>query len=372
MNDSIKKIFNNQFEGKTVMITGHTGFKGAWLSLWLTELGANVVGVSLNPPSNPNFFDSTNLKENMIDIRADIRNYETIYEVIKKHNPEIIFHLAAQALVKCSYEDPLETYNTNIIGTANILEAVRHLTSVKAIINVTTDKCYENKENEEGYKENDKLGGYDPYSSSKACSEIITSSFRNSFFNLKDYGTSHNVLIATVRAGNIIGGGDWGEYRLIPDCVKAISNNKTIKIRNPNSIRPWQHVLEPLSGYLFIGSLLLQGKKEFATGWNLGPDDKKIITVEEIVKILIESWNKGDYIIELDKKHHEANLLMLNVDKAKSEIGWHTIYNYTDAVKKTVEWYKQFYKLENMKKFSINQITEYILKAKDNKLSWCN
>ena len=244
--------FKNFYTNKKILITGHTGFKGSWLTLWLTELGAEVIGYSLEPPIKPSLFEVFNLKNRIIHIIGDIRDEEKLKDVFKEYKPEIIFHLAAQPLVRLSYQEPKLTYETNVIGTLNLFEGVKEMESVRVVINVTSDKCYENKEWVYGYRENDPMGGYDPYSSSKGCTELLTAAYRNSYFNPKDYGKTHQVSLASVRAGNVIGGGDWQVDRLVPDCVKALSKGETVKIRNPHAIRPWQHVLEPLSGYLFL------------------------------------------------------------------------------------------------------------------------
>ena len=270
------------WRNKKVFLTGHTGFKGAWLSLWLQHLGAEVTGFALKPPSNPSFYDVTDISKNMVSIEGDVRDFNALKEALVNSNAEIVFHLAAQSLVRLSYENPIETYSTNIMGTVNLLEAVRNCSSVRSVVNITTDKCYENKEWLWSYRENEPLGGYDPYSSSKACSELVTSSFTNSFFNPKSYEI-HGVAIATARAGNVIGGGDWSKDRLIPDILNSVINKQPVKLRNPRSVRPWQHVLEPLDGYLKLAQKLYEAGGEYSSAWNFGPkeeDAKSCVTGE--------------------------------------------------------------------------------------------
>lgn len=351
-------MFNlNTYKNKKVFITGHTGFKGSWLALWLTLLGAKVKGYALEPYTDPSNFIAINLDSKVESEIGDILDREKLNKSISDFKPDIIFHLAAQPLVRLSYLEPIKTYETNVIGTLNTLEASRKCSSVKAFVNITTDKCYENIEKNYAYKENDKMGGYDMYSSSKGCSEILSASYRNSF--LKDEG----FLLATARAGNVIGGGDWSTDRLVPDCIKAINKNEDIIIRSPQAIRPWQHVLEPLSGYLTLGEKLLEGKQEFADGFNFGPESNSVLTVKDIVKKIINYYGKGNVIIHPDTKFHEANLLMLDITKAKTKLDWHPKYNANEAIQKTVIWYKNFYTEEkNILNFTINQINEYMEK----------
>jgi CDP-glucose 4,6-dehydratase len=316
-----------------ILITGHTGFKGNWLCLWLRMLGHKVCGYSL--PQN-------------------ILNKKELENAMLKFKPNIIFHLAAQPLVLTSYKEPLLTYQTNVIGTLNVLEAARKCRSVNAFVNVTTDKVYENKENGQAYKESDSLGGYDIYSSSKACSEILSQSYRKSFLE-------NNFLLATARSGNCIGGGDWSKNRIVPDCIRAIYINKTIKIRNSSAIRPWQFVLEPLHGYILLGEKLLQSKKKIANSFNFGPNKKDAITVKEIAQKVVNFYGKGKIeIMEQKNNLYEANLLMLNNSKAKKLLGWKPKYSIDMALEKTVEWYKRFKAKENMEKFMLSQIEEYI------------
>ena len=349
------------FKGKKILITGHTGFKGSWLTLWLIKLGAKVIGYSLEPPTKPSLFEILNLKEKIIHIIGDIRDEEKLKNIFKKYKPEIVFHLAAQSLVRFSYKEPKLTYETNVIGTLNVLEAVRETKSVRVVIIVTSDKCYENKEWVYGYRENDPLGGYDPYSSSKACAELVVEAYRNSFFNPKNYGKGHQVALATVRAGNVIGGGDWQVDRLIPDCVRALSKGKPIKIRNPNAIRPWQHVLEPLSGYLILAQKMWEEPTKYCEAWNFGPYEKDIATVKEIVEKVINLWGKGKYEVESDTQFHEAGLLRLDISKAMIKLGWYPKWNLDIALEKTIKWYKMFYKgKEDMLRYSLQEIKSYI------------
>ena len=275
-------LFNGIYNNKTVLVTGHTGFKGSWLCFWLIQMGAKVIGYSLEPPTSPNHFELLNL--DMVSVIGDIRDSNRLNAVFAQYQPEIVFHLAAQPLVRLSYKEPVETFETNVIGTLKVFEACRNTKSVRAIVNITSDKCYENKEWVWGYRENDPMGGYDPYSASKGCAELVTSSYRNSFFNVNEYGKSHNVLLASCRAGNVIGGGDWAKDRLMTDIMVAVSEGKKVVIRNPRATMPWQHVLEPLSGYLMLGQKLLEGKKEFAQAWNFGPGEQGAITVKEVVE----------------------------------------------------------------------------------------
>lgn len=335
-------LFNNIYNGKTVLITGNTGFKGSWLAFWLLKLGANVIGYSLKPITTPNHFSILNLDYETF--YSDINDFEKLSSVIKKTQPDIIFHLAAQPLVRYSYISPLETIHTNVIGTANVLEAARYTDAVKAIIIITTDKCYENNDERVSFIETDKMGGFDPYSSSKGCAELITSSFRNSFFNLDKFGKSHNKLVASARAGNVIGGGDWSEDRLIPDIIRSSINNSSCVIRNPNSTRPWQHVLEPLRGYLLLGEKLLFQDISFADAFNFGPEENNILSVKEVLNLANKKWGKISYIIEENiEQLHEANHLSLNITKAKDKLNWMPFLTNEQGISKTIDWYKYFY-----------------------------
>lgn len=357
MNSSVFEVYKN----KTVLITGHTGFKGAWLALWLKKLGTNVIGYALKPNTEPNLYTELKLEDQIISIYGDVRNEKNLKAVFDKYQPEIVFHLAAQPLVRLSYAEPKLTYETNIMGTINLFEAVRATKSVKVVLNVTSDKCYENREQQQGYAETDAMGGYDPYSSSKGCSELVTAAYRNSYFHPEDYNKTHGVLLASARAGNVIGGGDWSEDRLIPDCIKSLSQNKEIIIRSPYSIRPWQHVLEPLSGYLYLaGKMWLEGPV-YAEGWNFGPVNDGILEVEKVVQKALQIYGAGSYKVISSGDLHEAKLLRLDITKSHEKLGWVPTYNIDQAIEKTVLWYKKFYEKEtNMLDFSKSQIDEYI------------
>lgn len=349
-------MYNNIYRNKKVFITGHTGFKGSWLSIWLQTLGAKVCGYSLKPNTNPSMYRELDI-ENKIEksIIGNILDYEKLEDSINDFQPEIIFHLAAQPIVRLSYKEPKLTYETNVIGTLNVLEVARKCKSVKAFVNVTTDKCYENKEIARGYKEDEPMGGYDMYSSSKGCVEIMSSSYRRSFLQEED-----SMSMATARAGNVIGGGDWAEDRLIPDCIRYINQNKAIEIRNPIAVRPWQHVLEPLSGYLLLGQKLLETGKDYAEGFNFGPNEESVLKVSEVAQKIIDNYNKGEIIVHKKDNLHEANLLMLNIEKAKTVLNWTPTYTANEAIKETVEWYKHFYaKDTDMYQYTIQQIKNY-------------
>ena len=345
------------FRNKKVFITGNTGFKGSWLSLLLQQAGATVSGYALAPATIPNHFDL--LKLNYQTYIADIITADKLAEAIKQAQPEIIFHLAAQPLVRASYKDPLYTYQTNVIGTLNLLEAAKNCASVMAIVLITTDKVYENKETTRPYIEGDELGGYDMYSSSKACCEILIKSYRNSFLNIDKYKLDHHILIASARAGNVIGGGDWSEDRLIPDIVKATSKGKKVKIRNPNSVRPWQHVLDCLYGYLLLGAKLLQENKAFSGAFNFSPNYSEIKNVQEVVATARQSWNEIDVEFGIPEENlHEAGLLILDNSKSIEELNWKPVWNTNEAVQRTVEWYKEFY--INKEVISKIQIKNYL------------
>lgn len=330
------------YKGKKVFVTGHTGFKGSWLTYWLKILGAEVVGYALSPHTKPSHFELLKL-----DIESHLENicdFDTLQKTLKRSEPDIIFHLAAQPLVRYSYQNPVETFQTNVMGTVNLLEAARNCPSLKAIVVVTTDKCYENLEQKIGYIETDRMGGYDPYSNSKGCAELVVSSYRNSFFNLNEFQKKHSVLLSTARAGNVIGGGDWSEDRLLPDIIKgAVEGRKTL-IRYPKSTRPWQHVLEPLSGYLMLGVRLLNGEKEFAEAWNFGPEENNSLSVENVLEIANRIWDKISFEIDTNNNHyHEAGLLSLNISKAKNKLGWKPKWSNLTSITNTIEWYKEFY-----------------------------
>ena len=340
------------WQGKKVFITGHTGFKGSWLSLWLQELGAEIIGFSLNFPTGQNLFSQARVGERMVNIYGDVRDNESLHNAIQSHRPDIIFHLAAQSLVRKSYDDPVGTFATNVMGTVYLLDALRHVDSVRVVINVTSDKCYENKEWVWGYRENDSLGGYDPYSCSKACSELITSAYRNSYFNPK-----YKIALATARAGNVIGGGDWAEDRLIPDIMRSIISRKLAIIRNPQAIRPWQHVLDALNGYLMLAEKLWYNPDLYSEGWNFGPSGDAI-TVELLTQRVIELWGDGapQYSCNNGVRPHETNYLKLDSSKARQKLGWRTKLTIADALKWTVEWYLACAKGQDLQSITLNQI----------------
>jgi CDP-glucose 4,6-dehydratase len=360
-------MFNHIYHNKKVLITGHTGFKGSWLALWLSQMGAKITGYALQPPTEPNHFHLLDIDIN--SIIGDVRDAEKVKQVFKEQQPEIVFHLAAQPIVRLSYKDPVETFTSNVLGTINVFEASRASGTVRAIVNVTSDKCYENREWPWGYREIDPLGGYDPYSASKGCSELITSCWRNSFFNLKDYGNAHNTLLASSRAGNVIGGGDWAIDRLIPDMMRAVNQNEKVKIRNPHATRPWQHVLEPLSGYLLLGQKLLERRKEFAEAWNFGPSEDGNATVGEIVGQVKKAWPKIDYEINMiPDQPHEAGMLRLDCSKARIKMQWTPVWDGKTAVEKTALWYRAFYESNEVR--SLEDLHSYIAGAKSKHISW--
>lgn len=329
-------MFNQIYKGKKVFVTGHTGFKGSWLCLWLQQLGAEVCGFSIDLPSQPSHFEL--LKLDLHDQRGDIRNELLIQSKIVDFQPDIIFHLAAQPLVRLSYTTPIETFETNVMGTINVMEAALKSKHCGVFINITSDKCYENREWERGYVETDAMGGFDPYSASKGCAELVTASWRRSFFE------KEGKLLASARAGNVIGGGDWATDRLLPDVFKAIGKGEKAKIRNPNAIRPWQHVLEPLCGYLLLGQKLLENKKEFVGGWNFGPDIEDAQTVKSVLENAKTHWNKVDFEIEkFDNQLHEASMLKLNIEKSKEDLGWSPIWHFLKTIEITTLWYKDYY-----------------------------
>jgi CDP-glucose 4,6-dehydratase len=353
-------MFDGIYHDKRVLITGHTGFKGSWLALWLTQMGAKVTGYSLQPPTNPNHFQLLDLDIN--SIIGDLRDADKIKEIFKDQQPEIVFHLAAQAIVRASYKDPVETFSTNVMGTANMLEAARASGGVRAIVNVTSDKCYENREWPWGYREIDALGGYDPYSASKGCAEIITTCWRNSFFNPKDYGKTHRTLLASARAGNVIGGGDWAPDRLIPDIMRAAHQNEKVMIRNPQAVRPWQHVLEPLHGYLLLGQMLLEDQAEFADAWNFGPSQEDNVSVGDIVSRVKKVWPKIDYEpSQTQGQLHEAGMLRLDCSKARTKLGWMPVWTGQNAIEKTTRWYRAFYESHRVQ--SLDDLKSYIADA---------
>ena len=353
-------IFKNFYRGKRVLVTGHTGFKGSWLSIWLHELGAEVIGVAKDPATvKDNYVLSGIGGKIKADLRADIRDSQRMKDIFQEYQPEIVFHLAAQPLVRLSYEIPVETYETNVMGTINILEAIRITDSVKVGVMITTDKCYENKEQLWGYRENEPMGGYDPYSSSKGAAEIAIASWRRSFFNPEQY-EKHGKSIASVRAGNVIGGGDWALDRIIPDCIRALESNKPIEIRSPKAIRPWQHVLEPLSGYMLLASKMWNEPTEYCEGWNFGPRVENIISVWEVGTKILENYGKGELKDLSDSNAlHEAELLMLDISKAKFRLGWEPRMDIEQCIQLVIDWYR-CYKTEEVYGLCLEEIKKFI------------
>lgn len=366
-------MFKNIYKNKKVLVTGHTGFKGSWLSIWLTELGAQVIGYSLEPPGIPNNFDSCLLSNHVTHLHGDVRDFTKLKEIFDYYQPDIVFHLAAQALVRPSYAEPKQTFDINSGGTVNVLEAVRSTTGVKVLVNITSDKCYENRELTRGYSENDAMGGIDPYSASKGCAEIIFNSYLRSFFNASS-GGKRQIGAASCRAGNAIGGGDWGQDRLIPDCIRALSTGRAIEIRNPHSIRPWQHVLELLSGYLWIGAQLFDNPTKYNGGWNFGPEETESLTVADMVNQLILAWGTGAWLDMSDPAAvYEASTLRLSCEKAMTSLGWHNVLSINQAIDLTAEWYKQFYtspEQANIYNLCVKQIKFYTGQAQAGRLAW--
>jgi len=344
----------NFWKNRSVFLTGHTGFKGGWTALWLTKMGAKVNGYSLEAPTTPNFFTVTKLRERLeTSTIADILDFASLESALLSSKPSIVIHMAAQSLVRKSYNNPLETFKVNLIGTVNLLEAARKIDSVEAIVNITTDKCYENNEQLKSYKEDDKLGGYDPYSGSKACAEIASTVYRNSFLN------ENKIKLATVRAGNVIGGGDWATDRLIPDFFRTIHTKKKLHVRFPNAVRPWQHVLEPLSGYLMLAEKIVKNGNNFAGAWNFGPKETDPRPVSWIINYLSQKTPNLKWEIKNNLELHEAGLLLLDSSKAKSKLGWTSRWSLEIALDKTIEWHKAWIENELMNDLSISQINSY-------------
>lgn len=357
---NIRKILSDAYKGKTILITGHTGFKGGWLTLWLKSLGAKIIGYSLDIPTNPSFFQEIGLKNFITDKRGDISNREDVFGVIEKFHPDFIFHLAAQPLVRKSYKTPWETFNANVMGTVNILEAIRLSQYPITCVCITSDKCYENREWVYAYRENDSLGGYDPYSASKGAAEIAIASYRNSFFN----SVKRNPIctVSSARAGNILGGGDWARDRIVPDCVSSLAKGETIKLRNPNAIRPWQFVLDPLFGYLLLALKMKENPLIYADAWNFGPNYSNNISVQKLTEMVIHEWGYGNWEVTPSDENtvHEANYLKLDIAKSVTKLEWKPVYTIDEAIQKTTAWYKQYYTgKKEMKKYSLDQIKEF-------------
>lgn len=364
----MKAFYSNVYRNRNVLITGHTGFKGSWLAFWLEQMEANLCGYALPPETHPNHFSLLGLNTHFSSISADIRDFETLNDCFQSFQPEIVFHLAAQALVRRSYREPLDTFAANVMGTANVLEASRQIPSLRAVVIVTSDKCYRNNEWEWGYKETDALGGHDPYSASKACAELVTAAFRASFF-AGDTKNKQRPLIATVRAGNVIGGGDWAEDRLLPDIARAATRNETIIIRSPHAVRPWQHVMEPLSGYLLLGQQLLEGRSELADAWNFGPSDNDTLSVQEILDRLKFYWKGLNAAVESNIiQPHEAGMLNLDSSKTRRKLGWRPVWDCGQALEKTAMWYQRYYDQGLVS--TAADILAFIETAKDKGLRW--
>jgi CDP-glucose 4,6-dehydratase len=366
-------MFKNIYQGKRILVTGHTGFKGSWLCIWLKELGADVVGYALDSPSEPNNFSACRLSEHIDHQYGDVRDHNRLISIFSHYKPEMVFHLAAQALVRSSYDDPKGTFDTNAGGTVNVLEAVRRTPGVRVVVNVTSDKCYENREWVWGYRENDPLGGHDPYSASKGCAELIFAAYLRSFFSRPACG-DQRIGAASCRAGNAIGGGDWGRDRLIPDCVRALSAGCPVGIRNPQSVRPWQHVLELLSGYLWLGARLWEDPAGFSGVWNFGPAGADSGSVQEVVDCFIKTWGSGAWEDLSDPPAvHEAAALRLCCDKAMACLDWGNALTLSQTIALTADWYKQHY--QNSGKMDMydacaGQIGYYVDQARSGKLSW--
>lgn len=349
----MQNLFSDAFQGKRVFLTGHTGFKGSWLSLWLHSLGAEVTGYALEPQTEPAMFTLCQLEQDVNHIIGDVRDYEHLTQAMRECRPDIVFHLAAQPLVRYSYAHARETYETNVMGTVNVLEAVKSVETVQAVVVITSDKCYENKEWEYGYREIDPMGGYDPYSSSKGCAELVVAAYRKSFFN------ERGIALASARAGNVIGGGDWAEDRLIPDFVRAVVAGRELVIRSPNAIRPWQHVMEPLAGYLQLAALMYHDSKIYADCWNFGPREDNVMTVEQVLQQVIKVWGAGSFSVGISPSAHEAQLLKLDISKVATYLNWYPKYDANKTIRETIHWYKAFLNGEDMKAVSLQQIGDY-------------
>ncbi|MBS3947119.1 MAG: CDP-glucose 4,6-dehydratase [Dethiobacter sp.] len=353
MNSTVNPAF---WYGKKVFLTGHTGFKGSWLSLWLQSMGSVVKGYALSPPTQPALFNIAKVGASMESQIGDIRDLATISASMKAFNADILIHMAAQPLVRLSYREPVETYATNVMGTVHVLEAARQCQNLRAIVNVTTDKCYENHEWEWGYRENEPMGGHDPYSNSKGCSELVTTAYRNSFFN-----TSETAALASARSGNVVGGGDWAEDRLIPDILRSFEIQQPVIIRNPQATRPWQHVMEPLSGYLILAEHLYVQGHAFAEGWNFGPKEDDAQPVQWIVEHLVEGWGSGaQWRLDVGAQLHEANYLKLDISKAKARLGWHPRWSLAVALEKTINWHQAYLGAADMQAYTHQQIQDYM------------
>lgn len=357
----MREFLKGFYNGKRVLITGHTGFKGAWLSLWLSELGAKVAGYALEPDTDPNLYNILGLENRMISVIGDVRDRERLRSFFMDFRPEIVIHMAAQSLVRRSYQEPVSTYETNVMGTVNMLEACRESSFVRSVVNVTSDKCYENHGEDRPYSESEPMGGYDPYSSSKGCAELVTGAYFRSFFTTEDYGKRHNTALASVRSGNVIGGGDWNKDRLVPDCLRAVMDGKETIIRYPDAVRPWQYVLEPLCGYLLLAKKLYEEGPGFSGPWNFGPGEKNEKPVKWILGEINELWEGGlPWKVESETQPHESACLRLDSKKAASLLGWHSRMDLTSALRETLEWYKAWRDKRDVYKYSLKQIGFYM------------
>jgi CDP-glucose 4,6-dehydratase len=345
------------WEGKRVLVTGNTGFKGGWLSIWLDKLGAQVEGFSLDPPTSPSLFVAAKVGDRVPTTKGDIRDYAAVLRHFEQQQPEIVFHMAAQPLVRRSYSDPIETYSTNVMGTVHVLEAARKTKSVRVVVNVTSDKCYENREQPWGYRESDPMGGHDPYSSSKGCAELVSTAYRRSYFETAQ--SEHPIAMATVRAGNVIGGGDWAEDRLVPDCIRALVAGKPIIIRNPDAVRPWQHVMEPLAGYILVAERLRHAGATASSSYNFGPHDHDVQPVSFLVRSIVERWGEGRWEVQPDGRMHEARLLSLDSMLARRMLGWRPRLAIKEALEMTVDWYRAYLRSREMDTVTCNQIQAY-------------
>ena len=368
----VEKLFSSVYSGKTVLVTGHTGFKGSWLVLWLQMLGARVIGNALPPPTEPSLCQLSNLQEGITHINGDIRDLSKVREVCQRYKPDFVFHLAAQSLVRYSYENPVETYETNVMGTIHLLEALRATPSVRVCVNVTSDKCYENQEWDYSYRESDPMGGFDPYSSSKGCAELITAAYRRSFFKTGDI---YSVSLASVRAGNVIGGGDWASDRLVPDCVRALTAKAPIIVRNPESVRPWQYVLDPLSGYLWLGACLWSKPGTFESSWNFGPHTVGNVPVRRIVNQVLAMWGEGEWKHDRPDNSpnpHEARTLKLDITKSSSLLGWEPIMSVPEAISETIGWYLEYHRNPtiDVKRATLGRINHYVQTATTKNAVW--
>jgi CDP-glucose 4,6-dehydratase len=354
-------MVTRSWQGVRVFLTGHTGFKGGWLALWLAGKGAMVRGYSLDPSTSPGMFEAARVAEAVEDIRGDVRDRDALDRAMREFAPELVLHLAAQPLVRLSYADPVGTYSTNVLGTVHLLDSVRNLASVRALVVITSDKCYENQEWQWGYRESDRLGGYDPYSSSKACAELVCAAYRSSFFSSPEKA---RVMLATARSGNVIGGGDWSQDRLIPDLIRGFLRSEPVLIRRPKSVRPWQHVLEPLAGCITLAERLLAGKAEYATAWNFGPFDDDAWPVDRIAETMAKRWGNGaSWIADAAPSVHEAGTLKLDASKARAELGWRPQLRLNTALEWVVEWYRAWKEGSDMQTFTLKQIEDYELLA---------